>query len=82
MGFVNYELKRRGAKELKAASSAKVEAKSSKLMPMEWRPSGSFTEYAALGNKELPEILMQWNKRQSEFVVQRYPSDKEVANLA
>eukprot|EP00058_Branchiostoma_floridae_P002606 XP_002588094.1 hypothetical protein BRAFLDRAFT_87612 [Branchiostoma floridae] len=58
VGFVNYELSRRGAKQLKAASAAKVKSKSSDLI--ERREPGSFRQY----NKEvrkggrIPEILM------------------------
>ncbi|KAK6171675.1 hypothetical protein SNE40_018117 [Patella caerulea] len=79
VGFVNYELKRRGAKELNAASSAQVKAKASDLI--EARPSGSFKDYREIGTVKIPEILAAWNTRQSELMAQGL-AEKEVSNLS
>ena len=81
VGFVNYELSRRGAKQLSLASSSQVKAKSSDLI--EQSPSGSFKQYRQLvkSGGPLPNLYLEWNKKQQELK-QRGLQDKEIANLA
>ncbi|CAH1252996.1 Hypp1057 [Branchiostoma lanceolatum] len=81
VGFVNYELSRRGAKQLKVASAAQVKAKSSDLI--ERREPGSFRNYSKEARKggRIPEILLAWEKKQEELKKQGL-KDKEIANVA
>jgi len=81
VGFVNYELSRRGAKQLKSASAAQVKAKSVDLI--EKRQAGSFRSYRHLVKKggKIPEILLAWHEKQAELK-KRGMDDKEIANLA
>ena len=81
VGFVNFELSRRGAKQLGSASTAQVKAKSTDLVDR--RQSGSFRSYGSVVRKggKLPEIMMAWNARQDELKKQGL-QDKEIANVA
>eukprot|EP00957_Ditylum_brightwellii_P030129 2280639-Ditylum_brightwellii.AAC.1 len=58
VGFVNYELQRRGAKNLAAASSAQVKAKASDLIGA--KDPGVFCNYKHIGNVAIPEIITAW----------------------
>jgi hypothetical protein len=81
VGFVNYELSRRGAKQLESASAAQVKAKASDLIDQ--CPSGSFRAYGNLVKKgsKIPEIMQAWSMKQEELRKQGM-QDKEIANLA
>ena len=81
VGFINYELSRRGAKQLDCASSAQVKSKSADLI--ERRTSGSFIHYNSVARAEgkIPEIMLAWNSKQEELQKQGLES-KEIANLA
>ncbi|KAK6170820.1 hypothetical protein SNE40_019122 [Patella caerulea] len=46
VGFINYELQRRGAKQLACASSAQVKSMSVDLI--DTQPSGSYSKYTKL----------------------------------
>jgi len=50
VGFVNYELSTRGAKQLASASSAQVKAKAADLI--DERQPGSFGNYGCIVQKE------------------------------
>ena len=81
VGFVNYELSRRGAKQLASASAAQVKAKSHDLI--EKRPSGSFRQYANVVKQggRIPEIMTNWNTKQEELKKQGL-AEKEISNIA
>lgn len=81
VGFVNYELSRRGAKQLGSASAAQVKAKSADLI--EQCTSGSFKAYGRLAKKgaRIPEIMQAWTVKQEELR-KKGLEDKEIANLA
>ena len=81
VGFVNYELSRRGAKQLGSASASQVKAKASDLIDK--CASGAFKAYAHLTKKgsKIPEIMRAWSIKQEELRKQGM-QDKEIANLA
>jgi hypothetical protein len=81
VGFVNYELSRRGAKQLASASAAQVKAKSADLI--EKCTPGSFRAFGGCIKKggRIPEILQEWSLRQEELRKQGL-HEKEIANLA
>ena len=81
VGFVNYELSRRGAKELGAVSSIQVKAKAKDLI--EKRPSGSFRQYGNMVRKrgQIQDIFLKWNDQQQELKLKGL-QDKEIANLS
>lgn len=79
VGGINYELKIRGNKELKAASAAHVKGKAAKLMEgkeMEKR-------FVKLTSKEgeLPQIMREWEEKQKELKKEGLEA-KEVGNIA
>ena len=78
--FVDFELSRRGAKQLAVASAAQVKAKSADLI--EQRQPGSFRSYGSLVRKggKIPDIMLAWNNKQEELKRQGLP-DEEIANL-
>ena len=81
VGFVNYELKQRGAKQLPTVSSVQVKAKARDLLDAV--PSGSYKQYSAVtkpGGK-VSEILLKW-KTEQEALRQLGLRDKEIANIA
>ena len=81
VGFVNYELSRRGASQLNAASAAQVKSKSADLI--ERRDTGSFKEYSSLTKQgsAIPEILRAWQQKQQELQKSGL-QEKEIANLS
>ena len=81
VGFINYELHRRGAKELPCASSSQVKAKSTDLIDK--RPSGSYRAYRTLVSPggRLPQIMQEWNEKQDDLVEQGLDI-KQAANVA
>ncbi|KAI8514440.1 hypothetical protein Bbelb_070310 [Branchiostoma belcheri] len=81
VGFVNFELSRRGAKQLKVASAAQVKAKSSDLIAR--REAGAFRNYSKELRKggRIPEIVLAWNRKQEELKKQGL-QDKDIANVA
>lgn len=81
VGFVNYELCRRGAKQLGCASSSQVKAKASDLI--EQFPSGSFQKFVKVVKKggKIPEIMLAWNSKQDELR-KKGLQDKEISNVA
>jgi len=80
VGFINYELQRRGAKQLSSASSVQVKSKSADLIDKQ--PSGSYKKYKGLvtGGGKVPEIMTEWNKKQGELIKQGLQK-KEIANV-
>ena len=80
LGFVNYKLSWRGAKQLASASAAQVKAKSADLI--EQRQPGSFRSCGSLVRKGgmIPDIMLAWNNKQEELKRQGLQS-KEIANL-
>jgi hypothetical protein len=81
VGFVNYELCRRGAKHFGCASSSQVKAKASDLI--EQFPSGSFQKFVKVVKKggKIPEIMLAWNSKQDELR-KKGLQDKEISNVA
>ena len=79
VGFVNYELKQRGAKYLKCASTVQVKAKSQDLI--EARSSGSFREYGKVANYKIPAIMKDWDEQQ-KYLQKQGLTAREIANLA
>ena len=81
VGFINYELSRRGAKQLGSASASQVKAKFTDLK--ERREPGSFRSYSSIVRKggRMPEIMLAWNRKQLELKKQGL-QDKEIANVA
>jgi hypothetical protein len=81
VGFVNYELSRRGAKQLGSASASQVKAKSTDLIDR--REPGSFRSYGSVVRKggRMPEIILAWNRKQEELKKQGL-QDKEIVNVA
>jgi len=81
VGFVNYELQRRGAKQLACASSVEAKSKSADLI--ESQPSGTYSKYTKLVQRGgiIPEIMEAWSKRQEELMKQGL-ENKEIANVA
>jgi len=79
VGFISYELKHRGAKNLKCASTVQVKAKSQDLI--ESQSSGSFREYGNIAKFTIPAIMKAWDEQQKRLQQQGL-SDKEIANLA
>ena len=64
VGFMNYELSIRGAKQSTSASSAQVKAKSTDLIDRQ--QPGSFKKYSNVVRKggRITEIILTWNKQQ------------------
>ena len=79
VGFINYELTRRGATQLSAASSSHVKSKARDII--EHHP-GAFKKYRQTVSKggRLPEILEAWNAKQNEIKCERLLS-REVTNI-
>ena len=77
VGSINYELKIRGAKQLRTASAALVKSKCS------IQPSGKldkkFFKMTESGG-ELPTILKKWEERQKELL-KKGMEEKEIANI-
>ena len=79
VGSINYELKIRGAKQLKTASAALVKSKCpSKLNPSE-KLDKKFFKMTESGG-ELPTILKKWEERQKELL-KKGMEEKEIANI-
>lgn len=78
VGSVNYELKIRGAKNLKTVSANHVIAKSSSLTAGKV-PDNRFREMER--KKVLPGIVEAWDKRQSELS-EKGLSEKELQNVS
>ena len=81
VGSINYELKIRGAKQLKTASAALVKSKcpsQQNLQPSE-KVDRKFFKMTESGG-ELPTILKKWEERQKELL-KRGMEEKEIANL-
>ena len=79
VGFINYELKLRGAKELGAASKAHVKGKGVALIEGEKMPA-KFKKLTGAGG-DLPLILKEWETKQLELKKEGM-GDKEIQNLA
>ena len=81
VGFINYELSRRGSKQLGAASSSQVKHRALDLL--EKKESGSFKQYSSLSKQgsQLSEIKLQWSKKQTELQAKGL-EDKQIANLS
>ncbi|KAL4236509.1 hypothetical protein ACF0H5_004895 [Mactra antiquata] len=80
VGFINYELQRRGSKQLASASAVQVKSKSADLI--EKQPSGTYAKYKQLvkGCGKIPEIMTEWNKKQEELLKQGLEK-KKIANV-
>ena len=79
VGSINYELKIRGAKQLKTASAALVKSKCpSQLNPSEKLDKRFFKMTESGG--ELPTILKKWEERQKELL-KKGMEEKEIANI-
>ena len=78
VGFINYELHRRGAKQLSCASSSQVKAKSADLIDQQ--PSGSYSYYKKIASDQIPEIIKKWNTKQ-EILVEKGLEQKQAANV-
>ena len=79
VGFINYELKLRGAKELSAASRAHVKGKGVDLIEGEEMPA-RFKKLTVTGG-DLPLIMKEWEAKQAELKKEGM-GDKEIQNLA
>ena len=79
VGFINYELVRRGAKQLKASSSAQVKAKAHDLI--ESLETGTFQLYNKVGNIRIPEIINDWNVKQNQLIAEGM-KQKEISNIS
>lgn len=79
VGFVNYELSRRGSGQLEAASSAQVKAKSYDLL--ESQPSGSFKDYSPRIRSKIKELKLDWVESQ-QILKEKGMSEKELSNIA
>ena len=79
VGSINHELKTRGAKELKAASSSLVKSKGHSLIAGKVMDK-KFTKMTTKGG-EIPAILEKWEEKQQELRRQGMEV-KEVANLS
>ena len=79
VGAINYELKIRGNKELKAASASHVKGKAAKLM--EGRKMDK--RFLKLTEKDgaLPAIIKEWEEKQEELKKEGLEA-KEVGNIA
>ena len=85
VGSINYELKIRGAKQLKTASAALVKSKcpsQQNLQPSE-KVDRKFFKMTESGG-ELPTILKKWEERQKELLKKGYknlPNEVYANNL-
>ena len=79
VGFINYELKLRGAKELAAASRAHVKGKGVALIEGKEMPA-KFKKLTVAGG-DLPLIMKEWEAKQLELKKEGM-GDKEIQNLA
>ena len=79
VGFINYELKLRGAKELAAASSAHVKGKGVALIEGVHMPA-KFKKMTSAGG-DIPLIMQDWVAKQLELRKEGM-GDKEIQNLA
>ena len=81
VGFINYELDRRGARELSSASSSQVKHKSQDLI--EKSPSGSFRCYGhhAKPGSRMADLKLEWCQKQKELK-QKGLDEKALANLS
>lgn len=81
VGFINYGLQRRGAKQLACASSAQVKAKAEDLI--EKCPSGSYKAFMkkVSSTGQIPAIIKEWERKQQELIEKGMQS-KEIANIA
>ena len=81
VGFINFELSRRGSKQLGAASTAQVKHRASDLL--EKQDSGSFRKYGPLTKQDskLSELKLQWSNKQKQLQAKGL-EDKHIANLS
>ena len=79
VGAINYELKIRGNKELKAASASHVKGKAAKLM--EGREMDKRFLKLTEKDGELPGIIKEWEERQRDLKKEGLEA-KEVGNIA
>ena len=79
VGFVQYELKIRGAKQLNAASSAQVKGKSIKLTERKYVPK-EYKKMARPGGAKMM-VLEDWEKKKLELQ-RKGMGQKEDENLA
>ena len=79
VGAINYELKIRGNKELKAASACHVKGKAAKLMEGKLMPK-KFSQITKKGGA-LPQIMKDWEEGQRELMKEGL-AKTEVASLA
>ena len=81
VGSINHELKIRGAKELKAASSSHVKSKGlSLIISSGAKMESKFIKMTGKGG-EVPAILEQWESKQKELR-KLGMEQKEIANLS
>ena len=79
VGSVNYGLKVRGAKEIKAVSSSLVKAGAAELM--EGKEVTKEMKKLAIKGGKVPEILEAWETRQKELK-EKGMENKEISNIA
>ena len=76
---INYELKIRGAKQLKTASAALVKSKCPSQLNPSQKLDKKFFNMTESGG-ELPTILKKWEERQKELL-KKGMEEKEIANI-
>ena len=80
VGSINYELKLRGAKQLKMASSALVKSRcSSQISNANQKLDRKFLKMTESGG-EVPAIMKEWEERQKELM-KKGLEEKEIANI-
>jgi hypothetical protein len=81
VGFINFELSRRGAKQLGSASSSHIKCKAKDLI--ENAETGSYKRYGNLTKtgSVISELYIRWRSKQEELK-KKGLEDKEIANLA
>ena len=79
VGKVNYELKLRGAKQLKLASSSMVKASASDLM--EGKEVEKEHKKVSRKGGAIPEIIQKWEDKQKDLK-KKGMDDKEIANIS
>ena len=79
VGFINYELSRRGSKQLSTASSTQVKYAASDLIDN--TVTGSYKGYSKVAKYVIPELCLNWASKQ-EDLKKKGLVDKEIANIA
>lgn len=79
VGFINYELSRRGSKQLSTASSTQVKCAASDLI--DTTVTGSYKGYSKVAKYVIPELCLNWAAKQ-EDLKKKGLVDKEIANIA